>query len=272
MQLSREEIRASERAHYIMQLASYFTELTDEAGVRFAYTNRLSDIWYNQAYDIDCNEDEFSSLMTRIETYFQRRERTPCIYLSPATTPPNASDLLGNRDYAQFESEAWMFYDLGQLKSDYVQPASISISEVTWERDFEMFADIYRRGLPGPEVEKYIDATREGQRYKPSLVDIRYFVGKYEGEPAGMISLLQIGRYAGVYAVATVEEFKKKGLARALNMHVCREAAANGADTIFLQTVSGEHAETVFQRLGYSTLYLRDGYTTRSAVEGLQHG
>ena len=272
MQLTREEIRATERAHYVMQLSSYFTELTDEAGVRFAYTSRLNDIWYNQAYDIDSTESEFDILMNRIGKYFQGRDRTACLYLSPATNPANCAELLDNYDYAQFEIEAWMFYDLGEARSDYVQSKSITISEVTWERDFEIFADIYRRGLPGPEVEKYIDATRDGQRYKPPLVDIRYFVGKYDGEPAGMISLLQIGRYAGVYAVATVEEFKRKGLARALNSHVCRLAITQGAESIFLQTVSGEDAEAVFQRLGYSTLYVREGYTTSSAVKGLQHG
>jgi len=271
MDINISTIRESERVHYIMQLSSYFSELTDLPGVRFSYTYRFTDIWYNQAYDIEWTSD-IKSLKTVVEEYLAKRDRLPCIYTSPATEPENIGKLLEDLGYGMFEEEAWMFYNFDENKKAYTIPDDISITEVKTEQDLEIFAEVYRKGLPGPEVEDYVEACLEGFKYKPPLVNIWYFIAKYQGAPAGMISLLTLGKYAGIYAVATIEEFQKKGIVRALNWVACALAEKVGCKYAFLQTVKGEDSELVFEKLGYETLFIREGYTTKQVIADLEHG
>jgi len=272
MNISNSLIRESERAHYIMQLSSYFSELTDLPGVRFAFTHLFTDIWYNQAYDINWSADKFDQLISTVEDYCKRRDRFPCLYLTPASKPDEIRDILKARGYDKFEDEAWMFYDFEENKKPYSMPKEISISEVSSDKDLEIFAEVYRQGLPGPEVEKYIQATIDGFHNKPPLVDIRYFVAFYEREPASMLSFLKVEQYVGIYAVATIGKFQKKGLARALNRHAAGLAENMGAKYMFIQTVVGEDSETGFNKLGYKTWYVRDGFTTKDVISSLEHG
>lgn len=265
-------IRSSERAHYIMQLASYFSELTDLPGVRFAYTHRLKDIWYNQAYDIEWHSKDIIPLKSIIEEYCSKRDRLPCIYLTPAVKPADLGKRLEEIGYGKFEEETWMFYDFKENSKPYIMPTEISVVEVKSAKEFEMFAGVYRKGLPGPEVEKYIQAVADGLRYIPPLVNIWYFVAKYSDEPAGMLSLLTVGEYAGIYAVATIEKFRGKGVCKALTLHAGRVAERAGSKHMFLQTVVGGDSEIVFRKLGYETLYVREGYTTKDVIAKLQHG
>lgn len=272
MKLTDLNIRQCERAHYLMQLASYFSELTDMPGVRFAYTDKLKDIWYNQAYDITVSDKDVDKLVKIIENYLASRDRLPCIYLSPATRPNKLSKLLEAYEYGQFESEAWMFYNYEENAKPYKKPSQITIQEIKNDKDLDVFSDVYRLGLPGPEVEHYVQAVVDGYKYPPALVDISYFVAHYNDKPAGMISLLKIGEFVGVYAVATIEEYQGKGIGKSLIRHVGELSERAGCKYVFLQTVVGETGEAVFQKLGYETLFVRDGYTTKSVIAQLQHG
>jgi GNAT superfamily N-acetyltransferase len=272
MNTNKELIRNSERAHYIMQLCSYFNELSDFEGMRYAYTSLLSDIWYNQAYDIITTESKFDSLLQKIIETCKSKDRLPCIYLSPVSEPSNIRELLEKRNFGKFEDESWMFYNFSKFPTNGQKSSDISIKLVENDNDKEIFADIYRKGLPGPEVEKYIQATMIGLENKPPLVDIWYMNAFYKNKPAGMLSLLKIGEYAGVYAVATIEEFQNKGVAKALSEFAAEIAKQNEVKHLFLQTVSGEESEEIFKKLGYETLYVRDGYTTNDVISKLMHG
>lgn len=263
-------IRDSERAHYIMQLGSYFTELTDRSGVRFAYTQHLTDVWYNQAYGIDPKCDRIDVVLETIEQYHRQRDRIPCVYVSPAA-PPGLEPALGDAGYEIFEREAWMFFpELGGRQ--HINNSEITVRRVESQDDVDDFRKVYRLGLPGPEVESYLDACLEGRRYQPPLVQVDFFLADLADRPIGMLTLVTTGVYAGIYAVATLPEFRRLGAAAALNRVAVKTAHERGCHHVYLQTVEGELAETVFRQLGYAPLFTRVGYTPKEAVEKLTHG
>jgi len=272
MRIPNRLIRETERAHYLMQLSSYFSELIDRPGVRFAYTFRFTDIWYNQAYDIEWDPNQMDELLLVIEKFLSSKDRLPCIYVTPAVKPEDIGGLLEERGYGKFETEAWMFYDFEWNKKPAMDAEGISITEVKSDKELEIFSEVYRKGLPGPEVELYIDSVVDGMRFKPPMVDMWYFIANFNGEPAGMASLLKIGEFAGLYAVATIEQFQNKGICRSLCRFIGEFAAQNNANHLFLQTVVGEESEIVFRKVGYKTLYVRDGFTTKEEIENLKHG
>jgi GNAT superfamily N-acetyltransferase len=269
--LTNEEIRLTERAHYYMQLSAYFTELVDLPGVRFAFTNRLTDTWYNQAYDIDWDPDNSNELYKQIERVCVDRDRAPCLYLSPACRPSNLEEIVKKSGLVEFETEAWMFLPL-DLDTSGIQKADILVEEVSLESNFDEFADVYRRGLPGDDVESYIESVRVGLRYAPPGVDVRYLLARVNGNQAGMLSILTVGECSGIYAVATLPEYQRRGVARALTFEASQIARRNRSSYFFLQTVVGDEGEQAFGRIGFETVFTRTGYTTAAEARSIAHG
>jgi GNAT superfamily N-acetyltransferase len=60
---------------------------------------------------------------------------------------------------------------------------------------------------------------------------------------------MQLGRDCGIYAVGTVPEWRRRGLARTLMMHVLADAQARGARTASLQ--STPMGESLYRALGF---------------------
>ena len=105
--MDKQLIRECERAHYFMQLSSYFSELTDLPFVSFAYTKYVTDTWYNQAYNInytalDFTQAKFEEILKTCESFLSERNREACFYLTPATLPSNFGQLLEKQGYGIF--------------------------------------------------------------------------------------------------------------------------------------------------------------------------
>lgn len=270
--LSRDEIRLTERAHYMMQLSAYFSELVDRPGVRFAFTHRFSDTWYNQAYDLDWPSGTLEHLVRLISDICRERDRATCMYTSPASLPINLDEQLKKYGLVNFEDEAWMFLPV-ELWGLPQKPSRSMIKVVTVDNtNLDDFSFVYRNGLPGPEVEGYIAAVRDGLRYAPPGVDVRYLIAYIDGQPVGILSILTTLACSGIYAVATLPAFQRQGVARKLIEAAGAIAKANRSRYLFLQTVCGDDGEQAFGRIGFETLYVRRGYTTAEIAESIQHG
>ncbi|WP_424970627.1 GNAT family N-acetyltransferase [Dinoroseobacter sp. S76] len=263
---SATDTRALERLHYQMQLSGYFTELVDSRGVRFAYTEFFNDVWYNQAYDIQGEANSFNDIILETENFFGNRGRAPCFYTSDAS-PPTFSEHLERSGYEKFEDESWMLINVSDVKSNEREH---TISTVVDE--YTEFANVYRQGLPGPEVEQYIEAAIKGHRYAPGNVSVEYLIAKTGGTTSGMLGLVIIPPIAGIYAVATVPEMRNKGVARALNCRAAEIAKSLSCSHMMLQTVAGQESENVFKKMGYWRAFLRQGYAPREIVKDMKHG
>lgn len=273
--MNNQIIREIERIHYLMQLASYFSELTDLPGISYAYTKFVSDTWYNQAYNISIKEDDslkqrFEELLRSSEGFFSARNRATCFYLTPASVPSQLGKLLEANDYMVFDEEAWMFLDPNKYVHGRTND-NIRIVEVR-EDTLPVFGDVYRRTLPGPEVNGYIDCVVNGFISKPPLVDIKYYLAYVEDIPIGMLSLLCLSRYAGLYAIAVDENYQKIGACRAMLTSAVEHCKKSNIEYMFLQTGHDTDSETIFKHMGFVTEFVRNGYAQKSIVDTMQHG
>ena len=265
-------ILACERAHYLMQLSSYFSTLVDKNNVSFAFSDYVSDTWYNQAYNMalssDSTPEELASFMEQSKRVFSTYNRLPCFYTSPATNPHAISELMEKNDYLPFDEEAWMFYSEQEMLH---ANSNIEIKQVT-EDLLGAFSDFYRENLPGPEVEEYIKCVINGFFRHPPLVDIRYLLAYKGDSPVGMISILSIGKFAGLYAVAVNEKYRRRGVCRTMISSAISLCNAKGIEHIFLQTGKGEESEIAFAKMGFKTEFVRVGYAHKTAIDNMQHG
>lgn len=273
--MENEMIKKCERIHYFMQLSSYFSELTDLPGVSFAYTNLVSDTWYNQAYnihDFSCTkvEELKEEILKKSSNYFEAHKRELCFYLTPATTPVDFDVFLKKEGFTEFDEEAWMFFDFSKELIAKPNP-EITIREVAYD-DLELFGQVYYKTLPGPEVKEYIKCVKNGFLSKPPFVDIKYFIAFYKNCPAGMLSLLSFEKYSGLYAVAVDENYQMKGICKALVSNVIKICKERGTEYLFLQTGNGETSQTAFEHMNFVTKFIRTGYIKDSALNEIKHG
>ena len=267
-------IRECERAHYFMQLSSYFSELTDLPFVSFAYTKYVTDSWYNQAYNInymadDFSQEHFDQILKLSEDYLSERNRETCFYITPATLPSNFGQLLEKQDFGVFDEEAWMFFDRTNLPLTINH--NVVVKEITNE-SLSTFMEVYSRTLPGPEVDGYIKCVVNGFISQPPMVDIKYYVAIVDEKPVGMLSLLCFSKFAGLYAVAVDKDYQKQGVCKALVSKAIEYTQKHKIEHIFLQTGNGADSQTAFEKIGFVTEFIRIGYAPQSVINDMQHG
>lgn len=77
------------------------------------------------------------------------------------------------------------------------------------------------------------------------------YVGYYQGQPAGTISLWSRGKFALIGDVATMPEFRNRGVARTLLFDVSKEAINAGAEYSLLFTDLLDSPQVMYQTLGF---------------------
>jgi ribosomal protein S18 acetylase RimI-like enzyme len=78
------------------------------------------------------------------------------------------------------------------------------------------------------------------------------YLGLLDGKPVAVSSLVMAGGYAGIYAVATLADARRRGIGAAMTAHAMAEGRAQGADQAVLQAT--EMGKPVYERLGYRTV------------------
>lgn len=81
---------------------------------------------------------------------------------------------------------------------------------------------------------------------------LRGFVGYVDGRPVATSALIVSDGVAGVYNVATLPEYRKRGLGEAMTWHAVREGAASGCVIGSLQ--ASAMGQPVYARMGFRNI------------------
>jgi GNAT superfamily N-acetyltransferase len=82
-----------------------------------------------------------------------------------------------------------------------------------------------------------------------------FYIGYIDGQPAGCAHLLVDGATAGIYAVATLRAYRKRGVASTLLAAAVGDAQAAGCDVITLRTAGAGPARALFTALGFDVAH-----------------
>lgn len=84
------------------------------------------------------------------------------------------------------------------------------------------------------------------------------FTGYLNGEPVAVSSLIMTDGVAGIYAVATLPDARKRGIGTAMTMHAMKEGARRGAKVATLQATS--MGRPVYEEIGFRTVFHYQNY------------
>ena len=142
-----------------------------------------------------------------------------------------------------------------ELRRPPDRPADLLAEASTYAETRPLTEELYRRedGIPDRLVGPFADQHEKWERAIPG----RRFVVRIDGTLAGQCELYLIGDVAQVEFVDTLEEFRGRGVARAVILGAIAAAHASGAAHVYIQADENDWPKDLYQRLGF------DPYTRR---------
>ncbi|MFN2388861.1 MAG: GNAT family N-acetyltransferase [Actinomycetota bacterium] len=173
--------------------------------------------------------------------------RTPKVYVEDAQV---ADDLTPG-----FEALGWSATRLETMvleRAPAPERVPAPVEEVTWETLRPLVEESTRR-QPYAEDEEDLRQLVERATLLPRAVAVRYLMARVDGAPAAYCHLYSDGATAQVEEVATLAEFRGRGLARAVITAAVRRALQDGHDLVFLVADADDWPRELYGRLGFES-------------------
>ena len=135
------------------------------------------------------------------------------------------------------------------------RPIGLAVEECSFDEARQLTEEIYRRELPSaPEtVDRFVEQHARWDR----ILATRRFVARIDGVQAGQCELYLIGPDAQIEFVDTLEEHRRRGVARAVVLAAAEEARNSGAEHVFITGEDNDWPKSLYERLGFDP-YRRD--------------
>ena len=127
-------------------------------------------------------------------------------------------------------------------------PPTTPVREISGEERADALVTFLPQVGTKPETLHQIIASR---RVVEQVIEVRRFAAFVDGEAASMCELFLEGGIAQVEDVATVERFRKRGLATAVVLEAVAAARAAGAEFVFLIADADDWPKEMYARLGF---------------------
>ncbi|MBI3803218.1 MAG: hypothetical protein HY282_05585 [Nitrospirae bacterium] len=172
------------------------------------------------------------------------------------------NDILERHGFVYAEAIPGMAIDLDSLSQGPIRLEGLTIRPVNHPAMLKIWAETagIGTGFPEPALEPLAALeTRVGLGEK---VPTRRYLGLFDGAPVATAALVLEAGVAGLFAVATRPEFRRRGIGTAMTLHPLLNARVSGYRTGTLQ--SSESGFPVYSRLGFREickfdLYFRPG-------------
>lgn len=133
------------------------------------------------------------------------------------------------------------------------------VTDVADESGMDVFSEVQARGfVPEPDEYPQWHAWLREANHRNLRSASQHFLVAWDAErPVGVTLLLRHGKTAGIYAVATLSEVRRQGVATTLLAHAVRRAPEAA---ITLQVLSGTPAESLYRSLGFAESFRAEVY------------
>jgi GNAT superfamily N-acetyltransferase len=166
----------------------------------------------------------------------------------PTTRPENLEAYLLQEGFAKKWDSAGMGMELSGAPSEVGSPPGLEVETVSNDLALREWAWVATLGLfnhPESEADYFYELMRSAK----ACGRLEFYLGRYEGRPAASSAVFFHDGIAGIYFVATLPEFRRKGLGRSITFAPLRKAREAGARGAILQ--ASALGEPVYRRLGF---------------------
>jgi ribosomal protein S18 acetylase RimI-like enzyme len=220
------------------------------AGPRVSWVNCAPSRWpvaiFGANFDPDGAGEQIQSVKAAI-----RSGTAPNFWATgPSSRPENLGTLLIREGFQKAWDTAGMGMKLSDLEDGFEAPPGCVIETVADDPALRDWARVVTLGLLGCAESEVADFHA---LMKPVLRsgEVRLFLARHHGAPAASATLYLSGGIAGIYHVATLPEFRRRGFGLSITLAPLAEARKAGARAAILQATA--LGEPVYRRLGFRT-------------------
>lgn len=235
----------------------YFSELINHDRCQLLFCDLVEDAYYNFLVTYDKNLIE---LINKYKSEFQKRNRNIAIYI-----PGNfdISEITSNDiNFSLYACDSYMSLKNSIALLDHQIDNNIKIytvNESEADKYCDVFATAYSSDDPNDPYGKlpdcYRNALRKSFNYSSSDFKFDYYLAKFNGEDAAVVSTISNNHIIGVYGLGTIHEFRRKGIGTALMQHIFKISTKRNIKIITLQTECGSSVEKWYNKLGFESLF-----------------
>ena len=165
---------------------------------------------------------------------------------------------LGGRLWPELPVGSWPFHDRYLAMAHRREPdrPGDPAREVA-ELDLDAYLRAHEpvvRAAPYGSDEETVSQLRELPRRSSAALETRFFAGLADGDAVSFASLLLDDAVAQIEDVATLEDHRGKGLARAVVLRCLAEARRAGAELVFLVADDQDWPKELYARLGFDPI------------------
>lgn len=191
---------------------------------------------------------ELSSRLTEILAYFP--ELPFSWWVGPADQPEGLGAALEAAGLQRSESEVAMAGSISSLRLGLAPPPGLEIRPVRSSGELLDFARIVSRNWDPPDTNVLAYYQRAETLLLQPSCPLKLYVGYIEGEPVSSAELTLAGPTAGLYNIATLKEFRGRGIGTAITVAPLQDALAAGCETAILQ--AAPDGLRIYERVGFS--------------------
>lgn len=130
---------------------------------------------------------------------------------------------------------------------------AVEIRRVADEREMDVFSHVQAAGFAQKQedYERWYPWLRSANHRNLRNGEQAFYVGYLDGKAVGTPLLVMTKGLGGIYAVATLPEYRKQGVGTSLMAQAIADARSRGDDLITLQVAEGSYAESLYEKLGF---------------------
>lgn len=210
--------------------------------------------FFNRALRINTNKEKVPKVINEVIKHFSSHGMPACFTITPFTEPEDFSEHLIRRGFKLIQQQLIMAYKGGKNMrlNPEVEVKRAKKSEVaTW-------INIVRKGFNYPEdfAFKTTSIIIEKEEFMPYLAHI-------SNKPVGCGMLYSENGVSGIYAMVTLPEYRRKGVASAVLHEMVLEYERSGDNLLTLGTEMGSPAERLYKKVGFQTEYIQSLFLER---------
>ncbi len=187
------------------------------------------------------------SALERVKTFYNTRSITPRFQLTGASQPSSLDQVLDESGYKIGLRVAIQVSDLGNLTQ---QESSLTTS-IT-ETPSDLWLKTYKEGG------NYEDWTLDVRRnIMLRIQNPKIFASCFIDDICVGVGLSVVeGEWAGLFGLVTLKEFRRRGVATAINRAIGDWAQEQGAKSAYLQVeVRNQAAHALYAQVGFNEMY-----------------
>lgn len=213
----------------------------------------------NLAYLFRTTPEKADALIDEVIEYFQSKDLSTKIMVSPACTPDDLPQRLEARGFLRQETdEAWMIMDGLQKRSAPKINRNVSVKRVANRADVEAFATVMTGAYDMPaEWMPFLAQVLEPTITVPGFA---HYVAFAKDIPVGTLTLMRRGPYVTIGSAGVLPSHRGTNIIYNMAVDVLVEAKREGVETVVLQTSLGTRFERFLRIAGFKPVFRRTEY------------